>query len=147
MRFLLLALLAAGHGSLAADEKVLGFDEAASGAQRNIESRLDDSIDKNEMDQWLRRLSAKPHHAGSAAGKENAEFIASLLESWGYDVEIAEYEILLPTPKVREVGLLAPTTFTASLTEDSLAEDPSTAVREDLLPPYNAFSVDGEVEG
>jgi N-acetylated-alpha-linked acidic dipeptidase len=33
------------------------------------------------------------------------------------------------------------------LTEDSLDEDPSTSVRADLLPPYNAFSVDGEVEG
>ena len=147
MRFFILALLAAGQCSLAADERILGFDAAASNAQRNIESRLDASIDKNEMDQWLRRLSAKPHHAGSVAGKENAEFIAGLFESWGYDVEIAEYEILLPTPKVREVELVAPTEFTASLTEDSLAEDPSTSVREDLLPPYNAFSVDGEVEG
>ncbi len=147
MRFLLLVLLAAAQSALAADERVLGFDAAASNAQRTIESRLDASIDKNEMDQWLRRMSARPHHAGSAAGKENAEFIASLLESWGYDVEIAQYEILLPTPKVREVELVAPTQFSASLREDSLAEDPSTSVREDLLPPYNAFSVDGEVEG
>ena len=147
MRFFLLALLAAGQFSLAADDRVLGFDEAASSAQRDVESRLDQSIDKDEMDQWLRRLSAKPHHAGSPAGKENVEFIASLFESWGFEVEIAEYEILLPTPKVREVELIAPTAFSASLTEDSLAEDPSTSVREDLLPPYNAFSVDGEVEG
>jgi len=147
MRFLLLVLLAAAQSALAADERVLGFDAAASNAQRTLESRLDASIDKNEMDQWLRRMSARPHHAGSAAGKENAEFIASLFESWGYDVEIAQYEILLPTPKVREVELVAPTQFSASLREDSLAEDPSTSVREDLLPPYNAFSVDGEVEG
>ena len=68
-----------------------------------------------------------------------------LLESWGYDVEIAEYQILLPTPRVREVELIAPTRFSASLTEDSLDEDPSTSVRADLLPPYNAFSVVGEV--
>ena len=84
MRFFLLALLAAGQFSLAADDRVLGFDEAASSAQRDVESRLDQSIDKDEMDQWLRRLSAKPHHAGSPAGKENAEFIASLFESWGF---------------------------------------------------------------
>lgn len=55
--------------------------------------------------------------------------------------------MLLPTPKTRAVELLAPTQFTASLTEESLAEDPSTSRREHLLPPYNAFSVDGEVEG
>jgi N-acetylated-alpha-linked acidic dipeptidase len=92
-------------------------------------------------------MSARPHHAGSAAGKENAEFIASLLESWGYDVEIEEYDVLLPTPKVREIELVAPGHFTASLTEQSLPEDPSTSVREHLLPPYNAFSTDGDVEG
>jgi len=73
MRFLLLVLLAAAQSALAADERVLGFDAAASNAQRTLESRLDASIDKNEMDQWLRRMSARPHHAGSAAGKENAE--------------------------------------------------------------------------
>jgi len=147
MKYFVLVLLLAGQYSLAADDRVLGFDEASSDLQRAIESRLDESIDKNEMDQWLRRMSAKPHHVGSAGSKENAEFIASLLESWGYEVEIAEYSILLPTPRVREVELLAPTQFSATLTEDTLAEDPSTSVREDLLPPYNAFSVDGEVEG
>ena len=33
MRFFILALLAAGQCSLAADDRVLGFDEAASSAQ------------------------------------------------------------------------------------------------------------------
>jgi N-acetylated-alpha-linked acidic dipeptidase len=146
MRFMILVLLATSQWSLAAADNVMGFDEAASNAQRDIEARLDDSIDTDEMDQWLRHMSAKPHHVGSAAGKEIAEYVASLMESWGYDVEIAEYEILLPTPRIREVELVAPTTFTASMTEDSLDEDPSTSIREDLLPPYNAFSVDGEVE-
>ena len=69
------------------------------------------------------------------------------MRSWGYDVEIAEYRILLPTPRVREIELLAPERYTATLTEDSLPEDASTSDREDLLPPYNAFSVDGDVEG
>jgi N-acetylated-alpha-linked acidic dipeptidase len=94
MRFFVWVLLAAAQYSLAADDRVLGFDEASSNAQRTIEARLDASIDKNEMDQWLRRMSAKPHHVGSPGSKENAEFMASLLESWGYAVEIAEYEVL-----------------------------------------------------
>jgi len=71
---------------------------------------------------------------------------SELFESWGYDTEIAEYEILLPVPKTREIELVAPTNFIASLREETLAEDPSTAVRETLLQPYNAFSIDGEVE-
>ncbi|HSD68493.1 MAG TPA: M28 family peptidase [Woeseiaceae bacterium] len=115
--------------------------------QQDLERRYDEKIDAGEMDAWLRRLSARPHHVGSAYGKENADFIAGLFRSWGYDVEIAEYQIVLPVPRTRELELLAPGGFRASLTEDTLEADPSTAVREELLPPYNAYSIDGEVEG
>lgn len=144
---LILALTALGAGALAAEGNILGFDEQASAVQRAAEARLDASIDVGEMDAWLRHMSAKPHHVGSPGSRENAEYIANLLESWGYDVDIAAYEILLPTPRVREVELVAPTRYVAGLEEDTLPEDASTAVREDLLPPYNAFSIDGEVEG
>ncbi len=147
MRQTILALLAVSSAAIAADNAIIGYDDDASARQREAEALFDASIDATEMDGWLKRMSATPHHAGSAAGKKNAEFIAQLLESWGYEVEIAEYQILLPTPKVREIELLAPTQFTASLREDSLEEDASTFVRDELLAPYNAFSVDGEVEG
>lgn len=147
MRSTILMLFAMGGTALAADSAILGYDDAASATQRETEALYDASIDTAEMDGWLRRMSAKPHHVGSPGSKENAEFIAGLFESWGFDVEIAEYRILLPTPNVREIELVAPTQFTATLREDSLEEDPSTFVRDDLLAPYNAFSVDGEVEG
>ena len=147
MKQMIAALLALSASvAYAADNNILGYDESSSAAQRRSEAMLDETIDAKLMDQWLQRLSAEPHHVGSLASKENAEFIAELLESWGYDVEIAEYSILLPTPKTREIELLGPDGFSASLTEDTLPEDPSTSIRENLLPPYNAFSIDGEVE-
>ena len=144
MRLLLLVLLAQANFALA--DNILGFDDATSKTQHDLETKLDASIDAKEMDEWLRKLSASPHHAGSLAGKENAEYIAELLQTWGYDVEIVGYQVLLPTPNTREVELLSPTQFSATLIEDSIAEDPSTTNRVTLLPPYNAFSVDGEVE-
>jgi N-acetylated-alpha-linked acidic dipeptidase len=127
-------------------ETLLGFSESASTAQRAMEAQLDAGIDAAEMEAWLKQLSKYPHHAGSPASKPNAEFIAAQFRSWGYDVEIEEYEVLMPTPKERELELVAPTSFKAGLTEETLAEDPSSARRETLLPPYNAFSVDGDVE-
>lgn len=145
MRFIPVVLLLAVR--MVAAEDILGFDEAGSQAQRAFEKQFDSRINADEMDAWLKRLTAKPHHVGSAYGKENAGFIAELLESWGYDVDIEEYRILLPTPKVREVELLEPGHFSASLEEESLAADPSTSIRDELLPPYNAFSIDGEVQG
>jgi N-acetylated-alpha-linked acidic dipeptidase len=146
MRVLILALAALGSASLYAADDILGFDSAGSDAQRQLELQMDAAIDAGEMDGWLKQMSESPHHVGSLASKENAEFIAGLFESWGYDTEIAEYQILLPTPRVREVELVAPTTYSAGLNEDTLPEDASTANRDTLLPPYNAFSRDGEVE-
>ena len=130
----------------AADQTMLGFGDESSARQRLVESSYDSNLNADDLDAWMKRLSARPHHAGSEATKENVEFLAGLFRSWGYEVEIEEYEILLPTPKIRELELVEPTRYTASLTEMSLNEDPSTFVRDDLLPPYNAFSIDGEVE-
>lgn len=147
-RLTLLALTACllAPGVWAGKQNILGYNEAASLVQRKAEQQIDSRVDPREMEEWLRVLSLQPHHVGSAAGKKNAEYIANLLTSWGFEVEIAEYEILLPTPKTRLLELVSPTAFSATLTEDTLAEDPSTARRDELLPPYNAFSTDGDVE-
>ncbi|MFQ3362075.1 MAG: N-acetylated-alpha-linked acidic dipeptidase [Woeseiaceae bacterium] len=128
-------------------ETIIGFSEEGSLYQKQIETDYDRSLNALEMDKWMKYLSKEPHHVGSLAGKENAEYIAQLFESWGFDVEIEEYYVLIPTPMIRELSLISPTTYKATLTEDSLVEDPSTFVRENLLPPYNAFSIDGKVEG
>ncbi len=146
MRTWLLALAFLATAAVAEDRVLLGFDADGSKAQRELEARFDADLDAGDLDRWLKRLSARPHHAGSQAGRENAQFIASLLEGWGFDVAVEEFDVLLPTPRQRVLELVAPTRFTASLTEESLPEDPGTSMRAELLPPYNAFSIDGDVE-
>ena len=130
-----------------ADGQLLGFDETTSTVQHELETVFDSHIDRTEMDEWLREFSSEAHHVGSPKGKKNADALAALFRSWNYAVEISEYQVLFPEPLTRELELLYPYQFTASLTEDSLEEDPSTSVIDNLLPPYNAFSIDGEVEG
>ena len=135
-------------GSFAlADGQLLGFDETTSTIQHQLETEFDSHIARAEMDEWLREFSSEAHHVGSPKGKKNADALAALFRSWNYAVEISEYQVLFPEPLTRELELLYPYQFTASLTEDSLEEDPSTSVIDNLLPPYNAFSIDGEVEG
>jgi len=140
-------LSSALHTSIATAENITGFDEASTQKQRQLETQFDNRISATEQDAWLRKFSQKPHHVGSLAGKEIAEEVAELMAAWGYDTEIKEYEILLPTPKERSLKLTSPTEFTATLIEDTLPEDASTAEQTELLPPYNAFSADGDVEG
>ena len=145
--YLLLFLFAGSISAPVANAQLLGFDETASASQQAIEVEFDEHIDAADMDSWLKTLSSEPHHVGSIKGLENARFLAELFESWGYQTEIAEYQILFPVPVTRELEMLSPQRYTATLQEDSLAEDPSTLNIDDLLPPYNAFSTDGEVEG
>lgn len=140
---LALLLLSASGG---AQEPLLGFDGPAADAQRRLEARYDDHIDARDIDEWIRFMSSEPHHVGSRKGRENVEYMRRLFDSWGFETEIAAYEILFPTPATRELELLAPQRYTAGLREDSLPEDPSTRRIDELLPPYNAFSADGEAE-
>jgi N-acetylated-alpha-linked acidic dipeptidase len=142
---LFLALFFINHQLFAED--LLGFSIDNSDFQKQLEADYDKYVNSEEMDDWLRYLSREPHHVGSLAGKKNAEYISNLLKSWGYEVEISEYHVLIPTPRIRELRMIAPSLYEATLDEDSLPEDPSTLIRENLLPPYNAFSTDGKVEG
>src|SRR5579863_3167984 len=69
------------------------------------------------MKGYMQRLSARPHHVGSAYDKDNAEWIRTQLTSWGWDVRIENFDVLFPTPKERLLELVSPTTFTAKLQE------------------------------
>ena len=94
----------------------------------------------------MKRMSAKPHYVGTEFGKENAEWIAKQFKSWGYDTKIETYQVLFPYPKVRELELTAPETYKAKLTAVPVEGDEYTAQGDALLPSYNAFSKDGDVE-
>ncbi len=124
---------------------VMGFVAERSVAQRDLESRFDAAISTQNLHDWMKRLSARPHHLGSAYNKENADFIASLFRSWGYDTQLEEFRVLFPTPKTRIVEMTAPEKFTLSLNEPPLAEDATSAQQDEQLPSYNAYSIDGDV--
>ncbi len=131
----------------AAEAPPLGFSEAGAAAQRELEAKFDAQLDAKNPRAWMERMSSRPHHLGSPWGKDNAEFMAGLFRSWGYETRIEEFQVLLPTPKERRLEMTAPTRFTASLDEPVLAQDRSSGQKNEQLPTYNAYSVDGDVEG
>ncbi len=128
------------------DSRLIGFSDARSMAQLQIEARYDNMLDANNLRSWMKRMTARPQQVGSPQGKANAEFVRDLFESWGYESEIVTYHILFPTPAEMSVELIAPEYYKLSLQEPSIPEDASSQVRENLLPPYNAYSADGDVE-
>ncbi len=96
------------------------------------------------LKEYMRELSAEPHHLGSLRDKQNAEWLRDKFKSWGLDTKIEEYQVLFPTPKERVLELLSPTKFTAKLKEPAVAEDPD-STDQNQLPTYNAYSGEGDV--
>ncbi|HJQ37818.1 MAG TPA: M28 family metallopeptidase [Thermoanaerobaculia bacterium] len=135
--------------TLAADtpapKPIYGFADPAK--EHALEARFDAALKRDEMREWMKRLSARPHHVGSPYGKENAEFIASQFRAWGYDTQIERFDVLFPTPKTRVVELIAPQRYAARLMEPALAEDKTSNQLSEILPPFNAYSIDGDVTG
>lgn len=126
---------------------VLGFSDSSANSQIELERRFDANLNRDNLRSWMKRLSARPHHVGSAYGKENAEFMASLFKSWGYETEIERFDALFPTPKIRLLQMTAPTLFTAKLAEPPVKGDATSGQTAEQLPTYNAYSIDGDVTG
>lgn len=143
--FLSLLLTLVVAGAYAQTKSITGFTRENAEAQLKLEEKFDAQIKAENLDAWLKKMTLRPHHVGSAYGKANAEFMRDLLRSWGWEAEIESYQILFPTPKVRVLEMTAPTKFTAKLAEPPLKEDPTAAIGSDQLPVYNAWSADGDV--
>jgi N-acetylated-alpha-linked acidic dipeptidase len=133
-------------GQGAGDPAPLGFTQASGARQLELETQLDGHMEADNLREWMRRMTRVPFFTGSPGDRENALWVAEQFRSWGYEVEIEEYQVLFPTPRVRELELLAPERYTARLEEPVLDEDATSGVAG-RLPTYNAYSADGDVTG
>ncbi len=145
---LTLVLFTATTFAQTADDKpIFGFTAPNAAKEKALEAQFDAKLNRDNLRNWMQRLSARPHHIGSPYDKDNAEFIASLFKSWGYDTSIEEFQVLFPTPKKRVVEMIAPERFTLKLSEPALAQDRTSNQADEQLPTYNAYSIDGDVTG
>src|SRR5688572_3633726 len=113
---------------------LFGFDNASSSRQRSLEARFDSLLSSNNLRDWMKRLTARPHHLGSAYNKENADFIAARFRSWGYETKLEEFHVLFPTPKTRLVEMTAPERFKLKLQEPELKEDSTSGQHAEQMP-------------
>ncbi|WP_289725781.1 M28 family metallopeptidase [Robiginitalea aurantiaca] len=127
-------------------QQITGFTTEAADRQIALEKQFDASLSAENLDSWMQKMTAQPHWVGTPFGEENAKWMKKQFESWGYDARIETYQVLFPYPKVRSLELTEPGSFKASLTAVPVEGDPFTAQGEALLPSYNAFSRDGDVE-
>src|SRR5437879_9024840 len=124
----------------AASPALLGFTSASAASERQWEEKFKAIPSPDNQRQYMERLSARPHHVGSAYDKANAEWILSKFKEWGWDAQIESFDVIFPTPKTRIVEMLEPTKFTAKLEEPALAGDPTSNQKSEQLPTYNAYT-------
>ncbi len=128
------------------DRSLRGYSDSSAKAQAEWEKQMRAIPEPQLLREYMKHLSAEPHHVGSDYDRQNAEWILNNFRSWGLDAEIEEFQVLFPTPKERVVEMIEPTRFRTQLKEPVVAEDPDSG-DANQLPTYNAYSADGDVTG
>lgn len=145
-RFFFTLLFCTTLFNIQAQESILGFTSESAKKQQQLETAFEAKLDASNLDEWMQLMAAEPHWVGTEYGEKNAKWIQKQFKSWGYDTKIETYHVLFPYPKVRLLELTGPTTYKAKLTAVPVEGDKYTAQGDALLPSYNAFSTDGDVE-
>jgi N-acetylated-alpha-linked acidic dipeptidase len=122
-----------------------GFSNDSAKTEREWESKFRAIPDPANLRAYMERLTKRPHHVGSPYDKDNAEWLLSKFKEFGLDAKIETFDVLFPTPKLRALELIEPTKFTAKLEEPPVAADPTSSQKDEQLPVYNAYSIDGDV--
>src|ERR1700732_1778946 len=123
---------------VAADEQSLfGYSAESSRTDRQWEENLRAVPTPHKLRAYIQKLSARPHHVGSQADKDNAEWIAAKFKEFGLDTHIEQFDVLFPTPKERVVELVeGGPKFIAKLQEPALPQDPTYSQKAEHLPTY-----------
>ncbi len=139
LSFLLVSLTAAS-----AQTEIRGFSADQATAEHGREDQARRLPEPKRIRSYVERMSRQPHHAGSPASKAVAEYAAGLLRGWGLDVQVEEFEALLPYPTVRVLEMIGPVKYRAKLREPAVGEDKDSSGKNQL-PTYNAYSATGDV--
>jgi N-acetylated-alpha-linked acidic dipeptidase len=123
---------------------IYGFTERTSAVEHSLERRFLLLPNPGSARDAHAFLTAEPHVAGSPRDRVLAEWVRDRWRDYGLEhVDIAEHVVLLPYATEVSVQMTAPSAWRASLKEDPVAGDPSTA--RDVGLPYHAYSASGDV--
>jgi N-acetylated-alpha-linked acidic dipeptidase len=121
-----------------------GFPFSQAADEFRLEQQAQAVPDSAHMRRYMDFLAAEPHNAGSARTKAVADYLLGSLKEWGLNASIEQFEALMPYPTVRQLEVLSPRRYTASLKEPVVPQDPASGSAHQL-PTYNAYSASGDV--
>src|SRR5436305_14898809 len=87
-----------GQGLAPEGRRLTGYSAQTAAVESDWEKKFQAGIVPENIRENMRRLSARPHHVGSAYDKDNAEWMLSRFKDWGFDAKIEVFNALFPTP-------------------------------------------------
>ena len=103
--------------------------------------------DAKNIGEYMKRMSARPHHVGSPYDKDNAEWILARFKEWGWDAQIETFDVLFPTPKERVARDDRAHALHGEARGAGRRRRPDIGPEGEQLPSFNAYSIDGDVTG
>lgn len=124
-----------------------GFREGSFAAEAKAEARALAVPVPEKARAWLRTLTEEPHVAGTPADHKTALFVRDKLRDWGWQAEIAEYEVLLNYPsRPPTLQIVRPEPRKLLVNETPHAADKDSA-SPDAFPAFHGYGVSGDVTG
>ena len=135
-KILLLALLAITF---------IGPVSAQQNKQQDIENAFKNSIDDSRFKIHLKRLTERPHVAGSKSNELVRDYINDIMDKAEFKVKKYPYDVYIPSsPGESLIEIVTPKRQTLTQQEDILKEDPFSS--DSLLwKGWNSFSGSGDV--
>ncbi|XP_067681222.1 N-acetylated-alpha-linked acidic dipeptidase 2-like [Haliotis asinina] len=115
-----------------------------------IGKQLIDAVNNKNIEEYLRYLTLNPHVAGSQTNLDLANWIKDKWMEWGFDdVKLTPYDVLLSFPDADNPNVVRVLNDTGGVVYESPLKEANLTGEDhpDALPPYNAYSPAGLVEG
>ena len=128
-----------------ASPALLGFAPSSVAGEQQWEAKFQAMPEPAKIKENMHVLAAHPHNVGSAADRQDAEWLLAQYKSWGWDAHIEQFDVLYPTPLERVLEIGGDHPYKARLSEPQIPEDPYTLDKSPRMPPYNEYAKDGDV--
>jgi N-acetylated-alpha-linked acidic dipeptidase len=133
--------LPAGQASPQHAQVPLGFSPQSYEVEKRWEEKFLALPDATRCGKYLRRLTSRPHLAGTPGDRWVTDSIYREFKRDGLNPEIVEYRVLLSYPQKAAVELVAPVHAKLAHPEPPLPHDKATRISDPLMEmPWNAYS-------
>ncbi len=140
----LVLILAAAPKPAPDPSPLFGFTPEGSTRERAVEALFLSMPLPARCREHHRELTKTPHTAGTDGARRVAEYVAGRFREYGLETEVAAYDVLLSSPTVVDIQLVAPAPALLANREEPVLEDPDSG-QAALSPPWHAYTMSGDV--